>query len=195
MSSTWVSLAETCSTCQRSQGSVFSLYHRDKRACKHGGHLLKTAHSRFCWRHTYLCCNQYPFQTDEDLKAWLTHFRHLRHCCYKGSIWKFRCIIIDVLYFNDELRLWFQGLFRVPIQGLRMQDIMRFLFAIQALGGMDISCHFVNDEYSPSSFPVQNVPDRSVTFIRVWVKLQRKSDKRCENTNKRCVCFCYLSKV
>lgn len=40
--------------------------------------------------------------------ALLTHFRHLRHCSYKGSIWKFGCIVIDVLHFDDEFRLRFQ---------------------------------------------------------------------------------------
>lgn len=106
----------------------------------------------------------------------LTHFRHLRHRSYKGSIWKFRRIVIDVLYFDDEFRFWFQGLLCVVVQGLRMQDIMWFLFSIQALCGMDISCYFINDEYSPSSFPVQDVPDRSIAFIWVWVKLQGKPE-------------------
>lgn len=109
-------------------------------------------------------------------KALLTHFRHLRHRSYKGSIWKFRRIVIDVLYFDDEFRLWFQGLLCVAVQGLRMQDIMWFPFSIQALRGMDISCYFINDEYSPTSFPVQDVPDRSIAFIWVWVKLQGKPE-------------------
>lgn len=95
----------------------------------------------------------------------LTHFRHLRHRRYKGSIWKFGCIVIDVLYFDDEFRLWFQGLLCVAVQGLCMQDIMRFPLSIQALSGMNISCHFVDDKYSPGSFPAQNVPDGSIAFI------------------------------
>lgn len=110
----------------------------------------------------------------------LTHFRHLRHSRYKGSIWKFGCIVIDVLHFDDEFRLWFQGLLCVAVQGLCMQDIVRFPFPIQTLSGMNISCHFVDEKYSPSSFSAQNIPDRSIAFIWVWVKLQGKPDRGCE---------------
>lgn len=68
LSSTWVSLAKTCSTCQRSQGSIFSLHRGDKGVCKHGGHLLKTVHSRFCWKHMNPCCKQHPYRIDLTLK-------------------------------------------------------------------------------------------------------------------------------
>lgn len=98
-------------------------------------------------------------------EAPLTQFRHLRHRRYKGSIWKFGCVVIDVLYFDDEFRLWFQGLLSVSVQGLCMQDIMRFPLPIQALSGVNISCHLVDDKYSPGSFPAQDVPDGSVAFI------------------------------
>lgn len=128
-----------------------------------------------------LTVNSNHLKVQVYFEALLTHFRHLRHRSYKGSIWKFGCIVIDVLYFDDEFWLWLQGILCVAVQGLCMQDIMCFLFPIQALSGMNISCHFVDDKYSPSSFPVQNVPDSSIAFIWVWVKLQRKWDRHCVN--------------
>lgn len=118
----------------------------------------------------------------------LTHFRHLRDRSYKGSIWKFGCIVIDVLYFDDEFWLWFQGLLCVTVQRLRMEDIMCFPFPIQALSGMNIPCHFIDDKYSPSSFAAQNVPDRSITFVWVWVKLEWKTDKVRVNMEKKKQC-------
>lgn len=118
-------------------------------------------------------------------KALLTHFRHLRNRRYKGSIWKFGRIVIDVLHFDDEFRLWFQGLLCVAVQGLRMQDIMCFLFPIQALRGVNISCHFVDDKYRSGSFAVQDVPDRSVAFIRVGVKLRGEADRERVSTQEK----------
>lgn len=126
-------------------------------------------------------------------KALLTHFRHLRNRRYKGSIWKFGRIVIDVLHFDDEFRLWFQGLLCVAVQGLRMQDIMCFLFPIQALRGVNISCHFVDDKYRSGSFAVQDVPDRSVAFIRVGVKLRGEAERQaCEHTGESLAKSCSL---
>lgn len=103
--------------------------------------------------------------------ALLTHFRHLRHRSYEGSVWKLRCVVVDVLYFNYEFRHGLKGLLRVAVQSLCVQDIMCFLLPIQALGGMNITSHLVDDEYRPGSLSAQNVSDGSVTFIWVWVKL------------------------
>lgn len=130
----------------------------------------------FKWRLTAADSSEQPFEALVYFKALLTHFRHLRHRSYKGPIWKFRRIVIDVLHFDDEFWLWFQGLLCVAVQRLCVQDIMCFLFPIQAFSGVNISCHFIDDKYSPSSFPVQDVPDRSIAFIWIWVKLQGKAD-------------------
>lgn len=39
--------------------------------------------------------------------------------------------------------------------------------AIQALSGVNVPRHFVDDEYGPGSVAAQNVPDGSVAFIGV----------------------------
>lgn len=171
----------------------FSLYCWDKRDYKHEWYLKSikcntqvfTSFNPFKLKPTASDRREPSFEGPVYFIALLTHFRHLRHHSYKGPIWKFGCIVIDVLYFDDEFRLWFQGLLCMAVQGLRMQDIMCFLFPIQTLSGMNISCHFIDDKYSPSSFPVQNVSDGSIAFIWVRVKLQGEPDRRSVKTQNR----------
>lgn len=160
-----------------------------KKDCKHEEDLKSnksfSSLKPFKWRLTAIGSREQSLEGPVYFEELLTHFRHLRDRSYKGSIWKFGCIVIDVLYFDDEFWLWFQGLLCVTVQCLRMEDIMCFPLPIQALSGMNIPCHLIDDKYSPSSFAAQNVPDRSITFVWVWVKLEWKTDKVCVNMEKK----------
>lgn len=64
----------------------------------------------------------------------LTNVRHLRHCGMVGPKGKHRWIVIDVLHFDDELRLRFQRLVRPSVNSLGMKYIVSLLLSVQAFG-------------------------------------------------------------
>lgn len=85
-------------------------------------------------------------------KQFLTDFWPLRDRRDERAIREFGRIVIDVLHFNNELRLWFQGLVGVQINGLSMKYIMRLFLTVQTLGGMDISGYLIDNKDSSCSF-------------------------------------------
>ncbi len=99
----------------------------------------------------------------------LTNFRHLRHSCDEGSVEEFGGVVINVLNFYNELWLWLQGFVGVEVDGLRVKNIMWFLFPVQTFGGVDVSRYLVDDEDTPCSFTAKDVPDRTIAFV--WIRM------------------------
>lgn len=62
---------------------------------------------------------------------------------------------------------------------------MRFPLPVEALRGVNVSRHFVDEKYRAGSFAAQDVPDGSVPFIGVGVELRREGGEQGVNTERR----------
>lgn len=98
-------------------------------------------------------------------QKYLTNFCHLRHRCDEGSVCELGGIVINILNFNNELRLGLQGFVGIAVDGLGVENVMGFLLPVQTLGGVDVSRYLVDDEDSTRPFPAQDVSDGAVAFV------------------------------
>lgn len=106
----------------------------------------------------------------------LTYRRPLSHPSGIRSLQELGLVVVDVLYFDDELGLGLDQLVGPSISSLSSKGVIRLLFPVQPLGGVNVSCILIDAEYGHRTFTTQDVPHLTITFIRVRVKLrdQRK---------------------
>jgi len=109
------------------------------------------------------------------MAALLTQLRHLGHRGIEGPAGEGGRVVVDVLHFDDELRLGLQRLLRVAVQRLGVQHVVRLALAVQALDGVNVARHLVDDEDGAGSVAAQDVADGAVAFVRVRVELQKKN--------------------
>lgn len=86
---------------------------------------------------------------------------------------KARLTVVDVLHFDDELRLGLQQTVGGSIPGLGPQCVEGLLLPVQALCGMDVTCQLVDQEDGPCTLARDGVLDGAVTFVRIRVDLGR----------------------
>lgn len=107
------------------------------------------------------------------LRLLLTNFGHLRNGCLVGPIQKLRLVVVDVLDFDDELRLGLQRPVRQAVAGLSTEDVLGLHLPVQPLDGMDVPCAVVNGEGGAGTLACQYILNGPVAFIHVRVKLWR----------------------
>lgn len=85
--------------------------------------------------------------------------------------------VVDVLHFDDELRLGLQQTVGGSIPGLGPERVEGFLFSVQAFRGVDVTCQLVNQEDGPCTFARDGVLDGPVAFVRIRVDLGRREEE------------------
>lgn len=82
----------------------------------------------------------------------LTHRRHLWNSCRVWAIQKFGFVVVDILNFDDKLRLGLHGFVGEPVQSLSSERVVGLLLTIQSLGGMNIPSVLINNENGTCPF-------------------------------------------
>lgn len=102
----------------------------------------------------------------------LTYRRPLSHPGSVRPLQELGLVVIDVLDFDDELGLGFDRQVGLAVSSLSFEGVVRLLFPVQPLGGVNVPCVLIDGEDGHRSFTIQDVPHLTVTFIHVRVELR-----------------------
>lgn len=108
------------------------------------------------------------------MKALLTDVGPLGYAAPVNLLTEMRLVIVDVVEFDRELRLWLQLLTCQFVDHGGPQDIKSLLLPIQAAGGVQVAIIHVNDKNGAGPLARENIPHQSIVVVLVRLELHRR---------------------
>lgn len=104
----------------------------------------------------------------------LTNRRHFGYLSIVRAIQELGLIVINILHFDNELRLWFDWQVGGAVSGLSSQRVVGLFLPVQTLRGMYVACVLIDGENGGRTFTCEHVFHFALTFVHIRMKLQGK---------------------